>query len=186
VNPEVYGFDGDQSTGGSMTIRECWLPLRKAGAVARSMLVAAAARSWGVSPSSCHAMLGHVIHGVSGRRLGYGGFSRFSSACYCPRRPGSQIAQRFQTPGSIDAAARYAGQDDWTSGLRHSRSVARFAHRDGRPVTGRRWGGDGTSAYRVRTRHPRRYPASSSFDMDRLNAALGLAQQDDQWDRRQA
>jgi isoquinoline 1-oxidoreductase subunit beta len=30
ANPQVYGFDGDQSTGGSTTIRECWLPLRKA------------------------------------------------------------------------------------------------------------------------------------------------------------
>src|SRR5690348_9669552 len=32
ADPKVYGFDGDQSTGGSTTIRLCFIPLRKAGA----------------------------------------------------------------------------------------------------------------------------------------------------------
>jgi isoquinoline 1-oxidoreductase beta subunit len=70
--PAVYGFDGDQSTGGSTSIRQCWLPLRQAGATARMMLIAAAARSWGVPAAQCHTEAGTVIHGASGRRLGYG------------------------------------------------------------------------------------------------------------------
>ena len=39
---------GDQTTGGSMSISDNWMPLRKAGAQARTMLVAAAATRWGV------------------------------------------------------------------------------------------------------------------------------------------
>jgi isoquinoline 1-oxidoreductase beta subunit len=87
ADPEVYGFDGDQSTGGSTTIRECWLPLRKAGAAARSMLVAAAARSWGVSPASCSAALGYVIHEASGRRLAYGALAVAAAQLPVPTEP---------------------------------------------------------------------------------------------------
>ena len=64
-DPAVYGFDGDQSTGGSTSIRQCWDPLRKAGAAARTMLIAAAAKQWGVTPSACRAELGNVIHAPS-------------------------------------------------------------------------------------------------------------------------
>jgi isoquinoline 1-oxidoreductase subunit beta len=99
ANPEVYGFDGDQSTGGSTTIRECWLPLRKAGAAARSMLVAAAARSWGVSPSSCHAMHGYVIHGASGRRLGYGALAAAAAHVSVPGDPVLKSPKYFRLLG---------------------------------------------------------------------------------------
>ena len=40
---------GVQATGASTTIRAAWQPLRQAGAVARTMLVAAAANRWNVS-----------------------------------------------------------------------------------------------------------------------------------------
>jgi len=39
---------GSQSTGGSSSIRHMHEPLRKAGAAARTMLILAAARQWGV------------------------------------------------------------------------------------------------------------------------------------------
>jgi isoquinoline 1-oxidoreductase subunit beta len=99
ANPQVYGFDGDQSTGGSTTIRECWLPLRKAGAAARSMLVAAAAKSWGVSPTSCHAMLGHVIHDASGRRLGYGALAAAAAHVTVPGDPVLKAPKDFKLLG---------------------------------------------------------------------------------------
>src|SRR5205085_9669856 len=38
---------------GSLSIRTSWNPLRKAGASAREMLVAAAAQKWGVEKSQC-------------------------------------------------------------------------------------------------------------------------------------
>src|SRR5436853_5141775 len=46
---------GDQKTDGSTSIRNGYDDLRRAGATARIMLVAAAARRWRVSPGSCQA-----------------------------------------------------------------------------------------------------------------------------------
>src|SRR4030088_2485744 len=63
---------GVQATGNSNAMRGAWKPLREAGATARMMLVAAAAKRWGVDPSSCRAQDGEVIHAASGRRLKYG------------------------------------------------------------------------------------------------------------------
>lgn len=71
---KLYGNPtfGLQVTGNSNSIRAWWLPLRKAGATARAMLVQAAAAEWGVEPASCTAAKGEVAHAASGRRLAYG------------------------------------------------------------------------------------------------------------------
>src|SRR5499427_935765 len=63
---------GVQATGNSNAMRGAWKPLREAGATARIMLVAAAAKRWGVEATSCHAQEGEVIHVPTGRRLKYG------------------------------------------------------------------------------------------------------------------
>lgn len=63
---------GDQTTGGSASIRTTWDPMRKAGATAREMLISAAALTWGVPRGSCTAEGGHVKHAASGRSLSYG------------------------------------------------------------------------------------------------------------------
>src|SRR5262252_2075803 len=63
---------GDQTTGGSASIRTTWDPMRKAGASAREMLISAAALTWVVPRSSCTADGGHIKHGSSGRTLSYG------------------------------------------------------------------------------------------------------------------
>ena len=68
-NNPVFGM---QLTGGSTSIASCWEPLRKAGASARIMLIAAGAQTWGVAPAACHADSGSVIHTASSRRLSYG------------------------------------------------------------------------------------------------------------------
>ena len=62
---------GDQATGGSASTRGDWVRLRQAGAAARIMLIAAAAKRWSVDPATCHAQRG-VIHDSTGRSLGYG------------------------------------------------------------------------------------------------------------------
>src|SRR5256714_13169654 len=49
------GWSRRMSTGGSTAIRTSWEPLRKAGAAAREMLLDAAAATWGVDRTSCHA-----------------------------------------------------------------------------------------------------------------------------------
>ncbi len=67
-NHTVYGM---QMTGGSTSTWTEWDRLRKAGATARAMLVAAAAQTWGVDPSTCRTENGKVIHTASGRSLRY-------------------------------------------------------------------------------------------------------------------
>jgi len=66
---EAYGR---QRTTGSHSVEQTFTPLRQAGAVAREMLIAAAAQTWGVAPETCHAESGAVIHATSGQRLTYG------------------------------------------------------------------------------------------------------------------
>src|SRR5712691_4094327 len=68
ANP-LLGF---QVTGGSTSVMSMWEPLRRAGAVARVMLITAAAKDWNVDPTSCHAEKGEVIHSATGQRHKYG------------------------------------------------------------------------------------------------------------------
>jgi isoquinoline 1-oxidoreductase beta subunit len=63
---------GLQLTGASTAIRGTYVPLRRAGATARVMLVTAAAQRWKVDPSTCRAENGTVVHVATGRRLRYG------------------------------------------------------------------------------------------------------------------
>src|SRR5882762_3241520 len=75
-----------QTTGLSSTIRAFWLPLRQAGAVARSMLIDAAARQWSVDASACHAQRGSVVHAASSRRLTYGELVDAAAMLQAPAR----------------------------------------------------------------------------------------------------
>jgi isoquinoline 1-oxidoreductase beta subunit len=63
---------GEQMTGASSSVRAFFEPLRRAGATARTMLVAAAATSWNVDPAPCKARRGVVTHTPTGRTLSYG------------------------------------------------------------------------------------------------------------------
>lgn len=60
-----------QVTGGSTAIWTAWEPLRRAGATARAMLIAAAAERWGTSADQLTTVPGAVVH-PDGRRAGYG------------------------------------------------------------------------------------------------------------------
>ncbi|HYM17971.1 MAG TPA: molybdopterin cofactor-binding domain-containing protein [Micropepsaceae bacterium] len=68
INPDVYGR---QSAGGSRSTPTGWEPLRRAGSVARAMLVSAAAKDWGVPASECTTEASAVVHGPSKRRAKY-------------------------------------------------------------------------------------------------------------------
>ena len=63
---------GEQATGGSTTIRSGWTGLRQAGALARTLLVEAAAAKWGVDPAQCVTDRGVVSHPPTGRSAPYG------------------------------------------------------------------------------------------------------------------
>jgi isoquinoline 1-oxidoreductase subunit beta len=113
ANP-LLGF---QATGGSTAVRASWEPLRKAGAAARMMLVAAAAEEWKVDPRSCRAEKGEVIHGESGRRLSYGALAEKAAALPVPseiplkerknfRLIGKPV-KRLDTPAKVDGTALF-------------------------------------------------------------------------------
>jgi isoquinoline 1-oxidoreductase beta subunit len=69
LDPAQYGR---QFAGGSMATPLNWDPMRKVGAAARQMLVAAAAQRWKVAASECETGSGQVRHKSSGRSASYG------------------------------------------------------------------------------------------------------------------
>lgn len=75
---------GNFSTGGSRGIRESNEYVRKGGAVARTMLVQAAANGWGVPASECRAAASVVTHGPSGRTTTYGKVAAAAAALKPP------------------------------------------------------------------------------------------------------
>lgn len=75
---------GNQSAGGSGAIRSRYEPIRKAGAVARYMLVAAAAQTWNVPSPECTTENGYVIHAASGKKLSYGELATKSATMPVP------------------------------------------------------------------------------------------------------
>jgi len=62
---------GSQNTDGSRSVRQFYQGMREAGAAARMLLEQAAANTWNVDASQCHARE-HAVHGPDGKRLGFG------------------------------------------------------------------------------------------------------------------
>jgi isoquinoline 1-oxidoreductase subunit beta len=63
---------GLQTTGGSRAASNNFIPMQQVGAVGRQMLIAAAAKTWGVPESECYASKGRIYHRNTDRSLGYG------------------------------------------------------------------------------------------------------------------
>lgn len=83
VDPTRYG---NQSSGGSMSIPRNWDTLRRAGATARAMLVAAAAEEWKVPATECSTDKSSVFHAATGRKFSYGDLAIKASAKPCRTR----------------------------------------------------------------------------------------------------
>jgi len=108
---------GVQETGGSTSVRGNWEPLRRAGAGARALLVAAAAQTWNVDTSSCHATGGVVIHGPTGRTLAYGALVDRAATLSLPgdvplKHPKDwkligTPAKRLDSPDKVNGKAQY-------------------------------------------------------------------------------
>src|SRR5882672_9239490 len=108
---------GVQATGNSNAMRGAWKPLREAGASARMMLVAAAAKRWGVDANSCRAQDGEVFHQPTGRRLKYGELVSEAAKIPVPehvtlKSPGDfkligTRAKRLDTPAKVNGTALY-------------------------------------------------------------------------------
>jgi isoquinoline 1-oxidoreductase beta subunit len=76
VKSEIAPFgtlkEGEHDTGGSQSVLDMYTKLRKAGAVAKTMLITAAAKVWNVKESSCAADNGEVVNTISMKRIKYG------------------------------------------------------------------------------------------------------------------
>jgi isoquinoline 1-oxidoreductase beta subunit len=88
---------GSMGVGSSSSIRSLWLPMRRAGATARAMLVSAAAARWNVDPSRCTTSSG-VIH-CAGKRLGYGQVAEEASMLPVPKDVSLKPASAFKIIG---------------------------------------------------------------------------------------
>jgi isoquinoline 1-oxidoreductase beta subunit len=81
-NHTVFGL---MMTGGSTTTNSEYDRFRKMGAMARIMLIAAAAQSWNVDSQTCRAEKGFVIHTATGRRASYGSLAEAASRIAPPK-----------------------------------------------------------------------------------------------------
>jgi len=118
---------GDQETGGSSSVRSFYEPLRRAGATARTMLVAAAAQTWDVDPTSCRAKRGVVTHPPSGRTLTYGALAEMAATLPVPEKVPLKDpkdftligtpAKRLDAPDKVNGKAQY-GIDVRLPGMR--------------------------------------------------------------------
>ncbi|HET8692688.1 MAG TPA: molybdopterin cofactor-binding domain-containing protein [Steroidobacteraceae bacterium] len=95
---------GNQDTDGSRSTRHFFTPMRRCGAAARQMLEAAAAARWGVPAGEVEAKNHEVVHGPTGRRLGYGELANSAAAVPLPARD----ALRLKDPSRF----RYIGKGD--------------------------------------------------------------------------
>ena len=75
---------GNQDTDGSRSVRHFIQPMRLCGASARLMLEQAAAKRWGVPVAEVTAQHHEIVHGPSGRRLGYGEVAADAAALPVP------------------------------------------------------------------------------------------------------
>ncbi|MEX3172011.1 molybdopterin cofactor-binding domain-containing protein [Serratia quinivorans] len=71
-----FGFQG---TGGSSSVANAYEQMRRMGAMARAMLVQAAAQSWKTSAQEITVQAGKIRHAASGREAGFGEFAVLAS-----------------------------------------------------------------------------------------------------------
>lgn len=112
----INALNAGQVTGTSNSVPDAWEKLRKAGAQARLMLIQAAAQTWHVSPSECHAVDGRIVSG-QGKSASYGQLAQAASRLPVPKDPPLKAASQFRligkpvarldTPGKVDGSAEF-------------------------------------------------------------------------------
>jgi isoquinoline 1-oxidoreductase beta subunit len=115
---------GIMFTGGSTSIKDAWQPVREAGAVARSLLLRAAAAQWGLEPARLTTRDG-LVHHPDGRTLAYGALAQAAAVLDGDvvklKKPeefrliGRPLA-RLDSPPKVDGSARF-GIDARPEGL---------------------------------------------------------------------
>jgi isoquinoline 1-oxidoreductase subunit beta len=103
IRTEFPGVDREygpnQGVVGSASIRTSYQPLRRAGAVAREMLVTAAAQKWSVDRTQCRAQNGAVTNTATGARLTYGALAEAASKVTPPTNVALKDPAQFSVIG---------------------------------------------------------------------------------------
>ena len=111
----LYGMPllGGQVTGGSTSTRSTYNVLREAGAVARTLLVGAAAAQWSVDQADCTVARGVVSHAPSGRKLGFGALAGAAAKLPMPAKVALKEPKDFMLIGQplrrVDSAGKVNG-----------------------------------------------------------------------------
>jgi len=117
---------GNMNSTGSQTIRSSQDYLRKAGASARAMLVAAAANEWGVPPGEITVSIGVVSHAASKRRTSFGKLAVAAAKLEPPKdvvlkdpkdwKIAGKSIRRIDIPASVNGTQKY-GADTQLPGM---------------------------------------------------------------------
>jgi len=109
-NP-IFGLQG---TGGSSSVRGSWEPLAKAGAAAREMLIATAAKRWNIEAAACHTENSAVVQTENGKRVGYGALVEEAAKMPVPVAAKRKDAKDYKIVGKptkrIDSPAKVTGK----------------------------------------------------------------------------
>jgi isoquinoline 1-oxidoreductase beta subunit len=122
VTPEYHhAFYGMRSTGGSSSILSSWQPLRNAGAMARILLVNAAAEQWGVDVNTLRTENAQVIHKTSGRTAKYGSLTEYAAGLPTPEKVKLKDPEDFILIGTD--VNRIEGSDKVTGKAQYSLDI---------------------------------------------------------------
>jgi isoquinoline 1-oxidoreductase beta subunit len=111
-----------QGTGGSTAMANSFEQLRRAGATARAMLIAAAADNWKVDASTLATQDGMVLHRPSGRKASYGNLADKAATMPQPAEVQLKPPKDFKYIGKqfkrTDSKAKANGSAQFASDLR--------------------------------------------------------------------
>lgn len=111
-----------QGTGGSTAIANSWDQLRKAGATARAMLIAAAAAEWKVDGATLKTEKGAVINPANGKRVSYGWLAAKAAGLPVPENVALKDPASFTLVGKpgvkLDARAKSTGKATFTQDVK--------------------------------------------------------------------
>ena len=111
-----------QGTGGSTAIANSFEQMRRAGATARAMLVAAAAKEWKVPASQITVKNGVVSHAASGRKAGFGELAEAAAQLPVPANVKLKNPKDFTLIGRsaprVDSVAKTTGRATFTQDVK--------------------------------------------------------------------
>jgi len=90
---------GGQLSGGSGSVAASWLPMRKAGASAKEMLIKAAANRWKLAESECYASEGKIFNKKNNTSLSYGELVEDAAKLEVPKEPKLKEKKDFKYLG---------------------------------------------------------------------------------------